>query len=94
MEESKLEEMYQMVQDNNRMLRAMRRSAFIGNIVKVVWWVFILLVLPYVTWLFLQPYLGSALETYQGLQTKGTTASTNLSGLQDLLKQFGGGTGQ
>ena len=83
-----------MVQDNNRMLRAMRRTAFIGSIVKVVWWVFILLILPYITWLFLQPYLGGALETYQGLQSQGSTVNANLSGLEDLLKQFGGGAGQ
>ncbi|OGG44305.1 hypothetical protein A2841_02260 [Candidatus Kaiserbacteria bacterium RIFCSPHIGHO2_01_FULL_48_10] len=94
MEEQKLQEMYQMVQDNNRMLRAMRRTAFIGSIVKVVWWVFILLILPYITWLFLQPYLGGALETYQGLQSQGSTVNANLSGLEDLLKQFGGGAGQ
>jgi hypothetical protein len=99
MEEKKLEEMYQMVQDNNRMLRAMRRAAFIGGIVKIVWWVFLLVVFPYVTWIFLQPYLGGALDTYQRVQgqtsaAQATVGGLNLTQIKDLLKDIGATNGQ
>ncbi len=103
MDEKKLEEMYQMVRDNNHMLKSARRSAFIGGIIKAVWWVVILLVLPYLTWLYIEPYFNTALAQYQAVQAQGgevTAQAAELqkqlnelksssSGFMDLLKQFG-----
>lgn len=92
MDEQKLNEIYELAKDNNKMLKAMRRDAFVGGILKFVVWVFMFIVLPYVAWLFIQPYLQGAVDTYQKVQntadTVNTTTNANLSQFQDLLKVF------
>ena len=87
MDEKKLEEMYQATMENNRMLKSARRSAMVGGVVKAVWWVVILIVIPYLTWIYLQPYLDTIMGQYQAVQEKSTTLSTQA---QDLQKQIGG----
>ncbi|TAK58677.1 hypothetical protein EPO14_02500 [Patescibacteria group bacterium] len=95
MDEQKLTEMYEFTKENNHMLKAMRRDAFIGGIVKFVVWVVLFIVLPYIAWLFIQPYLQGVLDTYQNVQKTtsavSNTTSVNLSKLDELLKKFGGG---
>lgn len=96
MDEKKMDELYEMVRENNHMLKSARRSAFVGTIVKVIWWALILVILPYFTWLYLQPYLNTVLGQYQTVQQKGTAIQdqaqglqTQISGLTELLKEFG-----
>ena len=95
MDEQKLSEMYEFTKENNHMLKAMRRDAFVGGIVKFIVWVALFIVLPYIAWLFIQPYLQGALDTYQNVQKTtsavSNTTSVNLSKLDELLKKFGGG---
>jgi len=94
-----MEEMYTATIENNKMLKSMRRSAFIGGIVKAVWWILIIIILPYLTWLYIQPYLNNIMDQYQTVQEQGGAISAQasglqeqLSGFQDLLKQFGIGS--
>ncbi|MES2014785.1 MAG: hypothetical protein V4437_03155 [Patescibacteria group bacterium] len=93
MDEQKLGEIYELVKDNNRILHAMRRDAFIGGIIKFIFWIIVLVILPYISWLFIQPYVQGALDTYQNVkQTTSSVSNTttaDLSKLQELLKQFG-----
>lgn len=93
MDDKKLEEMYQMVRENNSMLKGARRSAFIGGIVKVIWWVVILIVLPYLTWLYIEPYLNTALTQYQAAQTQGANIQNQAAELQRQLDELQGQTG-
>ncbi len=93
MDEKKLEEMYQMVRDNNHMLKSARRSAFIGGIVKAIWWVVILIVLPYLTWLYIEPYLNTALAQYQAVQQQGGNIQNQAAELQKQLNELQGQTG-
>lgn len=99
MDEKKLEEMYALTKDNNRMLRAMRREAFIGGILKFVWWILIIIVIPYLVYVwYLQPYLEQVLSVYQQAQGQAgqvntalnqlTDATEGLSGIQKLFGQF------
>lgn len=94
------DELYKLVKENNRMLRAMRRDAFIGGIFKIVWWVLVLVVIPYLIYVwYLQPYLEQALSLYT--QAQGQAGQVNdavnqlkgvgesVSGLQRLLENFG-----
>ena len=85
--EDKLNEMYSMVKENHRMLKDMRRDAFIGGLLQIVWWVVVLIVLPYVSWLFIQPYLQGLMGTYQAAQNQ----SAQLSGALSELNELGGG---
>ncbi len=91
MDEKRLEEMYQMVRENNAMLRSARRSAFIGGIFKILWWVAILIVIPYFTWLYLEPYLNTVTAQYQAIEQTSGQLSKEASGLFDFLRQFGVG---
>ena len=94
MDEKKLEEMYELVRENNGMLKSARRSAFVGGIVKAVWWVVILIVLPYFTWLYIQPYLETITGQYQTIENQSSDFSAQMSGFKDLLAEFGIGSGQ
>ena len=87
MDEKRLEEMYKATMENNSMLKSMRRSAFVGGIFKAIWWVFIIIVLPYLTWLYIQPYLDGVLNQYQQVQGTGAQFSAQAA---DLQKQLGG----
>lgn len=89
MDEKKLEELFRMVQENNRMLHSARRSAFIGGIFKFVFWVLILVVLPYIAWLYLEPYFNTIMAQYQTLQSQSGALSSQASALQEQLNQFG-----
>ena len=93
MDEDKLEKMYQMVRENNSMLKSARRSAFIGGIVKAVWWVVILIVLPYLTWLYIEPYVNTALVQYQAVQQQGGDLQNQAANLQKQLTDLQGQTG-
>ncbi len=64
------------------MLKDMRRDAMIGGIIHFVWWVVLVVVLPYLTWLYLQPYLEGILSAYQSAQGQSAQMSDALSQLQ------------
>jgi hypothetical protein len=91
MDDKKLEEMYQMVKENNGMLKSARRTAFVGGIFKFVWWILIIIVLPYFTWLYIQPYLDGALNQYQAVQAQSGAISTQAADLQKQLNGLSGG---
>ncbi|MBU6310558.1 hypothetical protein KGO06_01320 [Patescibacteria group bacterium] len=96
MDERKLEEMYQLVRENNAMLRSQRRSAFIHSVITFVWWVVLLVVVPAVSWLYLEPYLTAAQAQYRAVQETGASLQSEakniesqVSGIWDLLRDFG-----
>lgn len=90
MDEKKLEEMYDMVRENNSMLKSARRSAFIGGLVKTAWWVLILFVLPYVTWLYIAPYLNTVVAQYDALQKRGGQVQAQAADVQKQLNDLRG----
>lgn len=88
------DEIYRLVKENNRMLKQMRRDAFVKGILALVWWIFILVVLPYLSWLYIQPYLEQVIAAYQGIESTKSSVDASLKGLPDLTKliqQLGGG---
>ena len=100
--EPSLEDIYKLAKDNNRMLRAIRRDAFVGGILKFVFWIAIFFILPYILYVvYLQPYLETIQSTYENLnQSAGTLSSAakdveelknQFPNFADLLKQFTGG---
>lgn len=103
LEEDKAKDLYEMVKENNKMLKAMRRDAFIGGIIQFVWWIIILVVLPYISWLFIQPYLEGIMGAYQSAQGQSSQVGNALKQLQNagggidfqkLLEQFTSATGK
>ncbi len=89
MDEKKIEAMYEAVMENNRMLKSARRTAMVGGIIKFIFWIFLLLILPYLTWLYLQPYLDTIMGQYQTLQNQSGVVSTQAADLQEQLNSFG-----
>jgi hypothetical protein len=94
MDEPSLDEVYRLVKENNQMIRAMRRDAFVKGIIGFIWWILILIVIPYVSWLYIQPYLEKATAAYAHAQGATNTINTQLQGLPDinkLIQQLTGG---
>lgn len=84
-----LTELVRLTQENNRMLRAMRRNAFWGGLIKFILYVLVLVVAP--LWLYstyLAPVMDQVLETYQQIQSTGARAQAQFTDFQSLLKQF------
>jgi len=50
------------------MLRKMRRAAIIGNILRIIWWAFIIGMPVVLYYYFLQPFVDQFFTTYQGIQ--------------------------
>ena len=96
--EELLRENLRVAKDTNRMLHSMRRKAFWGGIFKMIWWVLILVVIPYYAYvLYFEPYVKQATQTYQqfqdgvhqvqGIKT-GVESNNPLSDLKKLLDQY------
>jgi capsule polysaccharide export protein KpsE/RkpR len=86
--EDQLKELHALTKENNKMLKAMRRDAFIGGIIHFVWWVIIIVVLPYFTWLWLQPYLEGMLNAYQTAQGQSSEVAKTIEDLKNAGSGF------
>ena len=97
-----LNEIYKLTKENNRMLKKMRRDAFVGGILKFVWWIAILVVIPYLIYVFyLQPYvlqlqsLYSTVNESAGQLNEATNEISeirnSIPNFQDIIDRFGGG---
>lgn len=99
MEENKdttLQEILRLTQENNEMLRFMKRREEIGTIFKVIYWGLIL-ASAYGAYYYVQPYLNlmvqnlqilsSSTESLQSVlkQTEGLQDTQNLKGILDTL---------
>ncbi len=100
--EPTLDDVYELAKENNRMLHAMRRDAFVGGIIKFVIWIAIFIVIPYVVYVtYLEPQLQGIQSAYQQFNESAGTLSGAANDLEqlknqvpnfsDLLNQFGGG---
>ncbi len=84
-----LDEIYDLEKDNNRMLHAMRRSAFIWGMIKLIFYVLILVVAPlyiYSTWV--QPFLDNASQTFHQVQGTGTSIQLQVDQVAALWNKF------
>ena len=87
-DQKKLDEIYRLTQENNRMLRGMRRHAFWGGILKFAIYA-ALLAAPF--W-FYMTYLNASvqrmLETVDRIQGKSAEAQAQISGFEAMWKDF------
>lgn len=85
------QELVRLTKDNNRMLKAMRRDAFIGGVIKIVIYA-VLIFLP--IWLYQQivaPQVDRLVQTAESVQqgvegVKEASSLENVQGILDLLK--------
>jgi len=83
------EEIYRLAKDNNAMLHRMRRNAFLGGVIKFIFYILVLVVAP--LWIYatyLSPILDRAMETIDQVQGTSVKAQTQFQGFQDALKKF------
>ena len=87
-----LREILQLTRENNRMLHAMRRSAFLGGVFKIVLWLVFLLVPIWLYMHYLQPVVASMMDTMTQIQDMKTGGENQFkefnSALQKLRDQF------
>jgi len=87
--EPSLGEVYKLAKENNRMLHAMRRDAFVGGILKFVWWIALFIIIPYVIYtMYLKPYLENIQAAYQQLNDSAGTLSGAAKDVENLKNQF------
>ena len=77
-EKSLLERTYRLSEENNKILRGMRRTATYGLIARIVYWG-IILILGFGAYYFIQPYITSLLSI--------TGQAGGLQGVMDSLGQ-------
>ncbi len=92
--EEMLKETYRLTQDNNRMLRSMRRHAFWGGIVRMVIYAALLLIPVWFYFTYMAPIVEQMMATVQQIQGTGAQAQAQFSSFQELLNKaqsmFGG----
>lgn len=82
-----LRQTYEMALENNRMLHATRRNAFLGSIIKGVFYLLIVVIIPlwaYQT--YLAPILQSAQQTLGEVQSANEKAQAGIGGAQNALE--------
>ena len=95
-EGDKLDEILRLSKENNKMLHAQRRSAFLGGIFRVVTWVAFVIIPLYLYMQYVAPMMQGLLETYQQIQGTSASAQAQFGQMNDYLKQlqsfYGGGS--
>lgn len=86
--EEMLRETYRLTQENNRMLRAMRRSAFWGGLIRMIIYAALLLIPIWFYFTYMAPIVEQMMETVQQIQGTGAQAQAQFSSFQDAWKQF------
>lgn len=87
-EGDKLDELIRLTKENNRMLRAMRRSAFLGGLFKFILWALFIIVPLWLYMQYLAPVMNSMLDTMEQIQGTGASAQAQMGGLNDSLQKL------
>lgn len=83
----------ELTRENNKLLKKIRRSAFIGNIMRLVWWAVIIGIPVVLYYYVVQPYYQDLVQTYHDVQTGVSGAQERLYDIPfigDLVKDFFG----
>jgi len=86
--EELIERTYRITRENNQMLHSMRRSAFLGGIVKLIVWVALL---GFPIWLYIQyvnPVLTNLVSAVGEVQQVGNDIGVQFEGVGDFFSQF------
>ncbi|MDD5165376.1 MAG: hypothetical protein PHG25_02460 [Candidatus Pacebacteria bacterium] len=86
-EKSLLERTYKLVEENNNILISMRRGARITNIMRIAYWV-VILVVSFGAYYAIQPYINvmlGSLSSLSGLVGNVNAANDAASSIRDLI---------
>jgi hypothetical protein len=82
-EKSLLERTYKMVEENNRILLSIRRSARWGSVMRYVYWA-VIIALSVGAYYFIQPYVNFLVSEFSGTADNATSSQ----GMIQLLKSL------
>ena len=83
-----MQEIYRLTKDNNHMLHKMRRNAFWGGIVKLIFWAAILLAPIWFYMTYLNATVERMLHTIDQIQGTGAKAQAQVSGFEAMWKDI------
>ena len=83
-----LQETYRLAKENNHMLHAMRRNAFIGGILKLLLYAALLLLPFWFYMTYLNGVVQQMLQAYQQLQGTGAQAQAQIGDFQKTLSDL------
>jgi Sec-independent protein secretion pathway component TatC len=78
-----------LAEENNKMLRSMRRSARFSSFIRLVYWLFIIGA-AFGTYYFVQPYIAPIMKTYTDLQKSVADIKSTTSSFSNLPSWLGG----
>ncbi|MBI5644806.1 hypothetical protein HY970_01790 [Candidatus Kaiserbacteria bacterium] len=87
-DKQRLEEIYRLERENNRMLHGMRRRAFWGGIVKMLIYMAALGVPVWIYFAYLAPIMQEMMHTYQQIQGTGARAQVQFNEFQNAWEAF------
>ncbi len=82
------QEIYRLVLENNTMLHKMRRNAFWGGLFKFLFWTAILLAPIWFYMTYLNATVEKMLHTINQVQGTGAKAQAQMSGFEQMWKDF------
>lgn len=88
-EHSLLERTYKMVEENNGMLRSIRRSSRLAIFMRILYWA-VIIILSFGAYYFIQPYLTTMLNVISNaggnIQSNYTAAQNAANAMKNLVK--------
>ena len=88
LDRTQLEQVLKLAKENNRMLHAMRRNAFLGGLLKVIMWAAFIIIPLWLYMQYLAPIMQSMIDTMSQVQGTGAKAQAQFSDLNNALKKF------
>ena len=83
-----VQDTYRLARENNKMLRAMRRNAFIGGLFKLLFYAALIIAPLWLYRYYLMPIIARLQSEVSYMQNSGGAAQAQLRDLQNLLKAF------
>ena len=84
--QEKLDEMYEMMQENNEILRSLLRRERFANFLRIMYWIFIIGTLLG-AYYYVQPVLTKMTANFDGLQSTVTHINENISSVGNSLPE-------
>ena len=84
-----MRELLELTRENNKMLHAMRRNAFVGGLVKFIFYILILVVAPlWVYSTYLAPIMQNLQQTMHQIQGANQNAQNQFSSFESALSEI------
>ncbi|HEY4527357.1 MAG TPA: hypothetical protein VJK53_05970 [Candidatus Paceibacterota bacterium] len=87
-QEQLLKETYRLAQENNKMLRSMRRQAWLGRIITLIFYAALIGVPVWFYFTYMSDTVNQLLETYSAAKARGAEMQDQYESFTEMFKQF------